>query len=85
MPEGFEEAPLNPTTVGGVGYRRLIVASFGGPRGLAFRTCACGNTKKKRKDGLVPDDQVESSLDRYKFEQVAASMDGLNRRCSIRV
>lgn len=72
MPESYEEAPLNKSIVAGIGYRRFIRGLVRRPSWIGVSYMRMWEFKEKRSGGLVPDDQVESSLDRYKFEQVAA-------------
>ncbi len=72
MPESYEEAPLNSAIVAGLGYRHYIRRWIRRPSWLGYSYMHSWEIKKDRAGGLVPDDQVESSLDRYPFREVAA-------------
>jgi hypothetical protein len=72
MPEGYEEAPLNSSFVLGAGYKHYIRDWVKLPSWLQYSYMRLWEFKREQKAGLVPDDQVQSSLDRYPYREVAA-------------
>jgi hypothetical protein len=72
FPAEYEEAPLNPMLVAGTGYSRYVYGLLGRPSWLGFSYMRAWEYKKDKPKDKVSQDQVESSFDRYPYEEIAA-------------
>lgn len=72
FPEAYEEAPLNPMVIGGVGFEHYIGALVSKPSWLQYSYMRRWEFERPRDASLFSQDQVESSLDRYPFKEIAA-------------
>ena len=72
FPAAYAESPLNTMIVTGFGYQHYVRPWFGVPSWLEYSYMRTFEIKRKTEDGLVPDDSVQSSLDRYPYSEVAA-------------
>lgn len=72
FPDHFEEAPLRSLLIAGAGYRHFARRVFGRPSWLSYQYLHSWEVARRRTGGLVGEDQVNSSFDRYPYERVAA-------------
>ena len=72
FPSAYAEAPLNSMVIAGFGYQHYVRPWFGLPSWLEYSYMRIFEFKRKSDNGLVPDDSVQSSLDRYPYSEVAA-------------
>ncbi len=72
FPANYEESPLNSAMIAGATYQHYVFSWFGKPSWLKYSYMQMFDLQNKDKKGLVDSDQVQSSLDRYAFKQIAA-------------
>jgi len=72
FPAEYQEAPLNPMLIGGLGYQHYLREWIGKPSWLHYSYMRVFELQGSGKGGLVDDDQVKSSLDRYPFKDLAS-------------
>ena len=63
---------LNSLVIAGFGYQHYVRPWFGVPSWLEYSYMRVFEFKRKTAAGLVPDDSVQSSLDRYPYTEIAA-------------
>lgn len=73
FPEAYQEAPLTPVFIAGVGYQHHIGELIGRPALMRYSYMKAFELKSESKGSLVEDDQVQSSLDRYPFQELFAT------------
>lgn len=72
FPEDYQEAPLSSSLIGGLAYQHYLKGILGRPSWLQYSYMRSYELQSRRRHGLVNDDQVKSSLDRYPFTELAA-------------
>lgn len=72
FPAAYAEAPLNSMIIAGFGYQHYVRPWLGLPSWLEYSYMRIFEFKRKTDDGLIPDDSVQSSLDRYPYSEIAA-------------
>lgn len=72
FPEAYHEAPLDSMVIAGAGYSHYLHRWIGFPSWLGVSYMRAETIKDTKETGLVDDDQVKSSLDRFPFKDLAA-------------
>ncbi len=72
FPDPWLEAPLDPMLVAGLGYSHYVFSVIGKPSWLGYSYMRVFSMGKSATGGIVADDQVKSSLDRYPFKDLAS-------------
>ena len=72
FPADYEESPLDSMIIAGASYQHYIYSWIVIPSWLKYSYLKVFDVHTKDKKGLVDSDQVQSSLDRYPYREVAA-------------
>lgn len=72
FPEGYYEASLDSMMILGAGYSHYLFDLIGKPSWLGYSYMRAFEVKRASKSGLMSQDQVKSSLDRYPFRDLAS-------------
>jgi hypothetical protein len=72
FPADYAESALNPMVVTGFAYQHFVRPFTGVPSWLQLSYMRIFEFPRKSDNGLVPDDDVTSSFDRYPYREVAA-------------
>lgn len=72
FPADYAESQLNPMVVTGAAYQHYIGAWIGAPSWLQYSYMRAFEFRRASDNGLVPDDNVRTSLDRYPYREAAA-------------
>jgi hypothetical protein len=72
FPESYLEASLDPMLITAAGYEHYLFNWLGRPSWLAYSYMRVFELGRSDKKGLIGEDQVKSSLDRYPFKDLAS-------------
>lgn len=72
FPEAYAEAELNSTVIAGFAYQHYVRPFIGVPSWLEYSYMRVFEFRHTGDKGLVADEEVRSSLDRYPYAEVAA-------------
>ncbi len=72
FPDSYYESPLDSMMIAGAAYQHYIFSWLGVPSWLKYSYMKTFLLRSKDKHGLVDTEQVQSSLDRYPYREVAA-------------
>jgi hypothetical protein len=72
MPDDWVESPLDPKVIAGTAYQHYIYSWIGIPSWLKYSYMRTFDVSARHKHGVVDNDDVQSSLDRYPYKEIAA-------------
>jgi hypothetical protein len=73
FPQGYAEAPLNNTIVAGAAYQHYLKAWTGIPSWLEYSYMRVYEFRRPGSTGVLGEEDVQSSWDRYPFRELAAA------------
>jgi hypothetical protein len=72
FPDSYAEAQLNTMLITGFAYQHYVRPWIGVPSWIEYSYMRVFEFRRRSENGLVPDDEVRSSLDRYPYGEIAA-------------
>lgn len=72
FPTSYYEAPLHPTLVSGLAYQHYFQTYWGQPSWLQYSYMRTTEFRRVRGDGIAEQDDVQSSMARYPYKDLAS-------------